>query len=304
MKRLICLLLLLVVPFSVHAENIIPPAYEVPDYVTWLLDVARGELGYTETASGYTKYGEWAGDSFAQWCAEFQCWCVNQVDEIYGTGLLNTVYPMYSGTNTGKNWFLARGRYISRTGFIDGWGSQWLWNEEELLEKNAYIPQPGDWAFFTFTGGTDTDHVALVEYCTREDDGSVAVHLIEGNDPDKVQRHVYPLTSSQILGFGTVRDSVGTTMRSGCEGLIVEELEKKLHYLGLMSDTYLDQHWGPDTTNAVKAFQQTMTDKLVNGLADRRTQTELALAYDSALFNDPLTWLVTEENVGGNANGN
>ena len=40
-------------------DQMIDPAYPVPQYVHWLLDVARGELGYQEGSRGYTKYGEW-----------------------------------------------------------------------------------------------------------------------------------------------------------------------------------------------------------------------------------------------------
>ncbi|MBQ6256779.1 MAG: hypothetical protein IJJ60_09355, partial [Clostridia bacterium] len=87
-----------------EGETLIQPAYPVPDYVLWLLDAARGEIGYTEERSGVTKYGTWAGYPTAEWCAEFQCWCVYQVDKLHGTKLLNKVYPNYSGTNVGRDW--------------------------------------------------------------------------------------------------------------------------------------------------------------------------------------------------------
>ena len=49
----------------------------MPDYVTALLEVAAGEVGYTEQDHGWSKYGAWAGDGYAQWCAEYLCWCVD-----------------------------------------------------------------------------------------------------------------------------------------------------------------------------------------------------------------------------------
>ena len=73
------LILLCSCAYAEEEEEVITPAWEVPDYVTWLLEVAGNEVGYTEGAHGYTKYGEWAGDPYAQWCAEFLCWCVDQV---------------------------------------------------------------------------------------------------------------------------------------------------------------------------------------------------------------------------------
>ena len=131
------------------AEDVIPPAYPVYDYVEYLLDVARGELGEGEDARGNTKYGTWAGQPDAEWCAEFLCWCVNRVDELYGTNLLKNTYPLYSSTNVGRNWFIRNGRYIARKGNVPDWGTQWFSDTHKKIEKNEYIPQPGDWMFFS-----------------------------------------------------------------------------------------------------------------------------------------------------------
>ena len=100
MRRLLVLaavLLLLTAPVRAE-EEIIAPAWPVPEYVTWLLDTARAELGYKESYNGYTKYGEWSGDPYAEWCAEFLCWCVAQVDTVHGTQLLTRIYPKYYHT--------------------------------------------------------------------------------------------------------------------------------------------------------------------------------------------------------------
>ena len=50
MRRLILWFaaLLLFLPSACAEEQRLAPAYPVPQYVQWLLDVARGELGYTE----------------------------------------------------------------------------------------------------------------------------------------------------------------------------------------------------------------------------------------------------------------
>ena len=64
------LLVLAAVPGALAAETRIKPAFDVPEYVQWVLDIASQEVGYREGAHGYTKYGEWAGDPYAQWCAE------------------------------------------------------------------------------------------------------------------------------------------------------------------------------------------------------------------------------------------
>ena len=98
MKRALALLfaLLLLPSFSFAADGTdrLEPVLLVPDYVTWLLEVASEEVGYREGDHGYSKYGDWAGDPYAQWCAEFLCWCVDQVDQRHGTHLLGRIYPL------------------------------------------------------------------------------------------------------------------------------------------------------------------------------------------------------------------
>ena len=130
------------------SETRIPPVKLVPDYVEWLLEVASGEVGYREGPHGWSKYGEWSGDPYAQWCAEFLCWCVDQVDQLTGSTILTVYYPKYGSKNVGMRWFIREGRYIARRGTVPGSGSQWYRSTGEAIGKNGYIPQPGDWIFF------------------------------------------------------------------------------------------------------------------------------------------------------------
>lgn len=277
-----------------YAEEVIPPAYPVPQYVNWLLDVASGEVGYTEGEHGYSKYGAWRGDPYAQWCAEFLCWCVDQVDQQHGTRLLTQVYPLYSGSNTGRAWFIRAGRYVCRWGNIDEWGYQWLKGEDSYIRTGSYVPQPGDWIFFTWTDNTDTDHVAMVEYCTRESDGNILIHVIEGNKPSSVARDVYQLTNSRILGFGTVHDVMDITMRYGCSGEKVRQLQEKLCYLELMDEANITGNFGNATLEAVRSFQTEHALK-VNGIANIATQQLLDDEVDRKTDSDPRTWLVEDD---------
>ena len=76
---------LLLSPLACRAEEErIAPAWPVPEYVEHLLLVASEEVGYTED-HGRTKYGEWAGDPYAQWCAEFQSTAESGTDTVTGT---------------------------------------------------------------------------------------------------------------------------------------------------------------------------------------------------------------------------
>ena len=295
MRRLIlCAAVLLLLFSCARAEETLRPAWPVPQYVDWLLDVARGELGYTELPSGYTKYGEWAGDPQAEWCAEFLCWCVAQVDSQHGTQLLTTVFPRYSGSNTGRDWFIREGRYVARTGTVPGWGSQWFTGLDERLESGGYIPQPGDWVFYTFDDSGNTAHVAMVEYCSRDDKGVVTVHTIEGNLPDKVQRSSHVLTDWRVMGYGTVRDVAGLVMKSGDTGVKVLALQQKLHALGYLDEKNVVGTYGSATAQAVKDFQAA-TDKVPTGIANRHTQLKIDELYWQLYWQTDDNFLIHQE---------
>ena len=266
-----------------------------PDFVKQLLEIATGEIGYTEGGNNLTKYGEWAGDANAAWCAEFVCWCVNQTDQRYGTQLLNVVYPNYGGQNTGRDWFITRGRFVYRRGNCPNWGYQWLKNSDHLMTKNEYIPHPGDLIFFSYNQAGDTQHVALVEYSASDAQGNVIVHVIEGNNPSSVQRNSYYLNNSQVLGFGACEDVVDTTMRSGNAGVKVEALQRNLVALGFLAEKHITGTFGSNTKAAVADFQQTLEGKTVNGIADMQTQQAIEAAIRQKEFDSPDTWLVAEE---------
>ena len=34
-----------------------------------LLTIAVSELGYSATKGGYSKYGEWGGNAYGEWCS-------------------------------------------------------------------------------------------------------------------------------------------------------------------------------------------------------------------------------------------
>ena len=299
-KQAFCLFLMLslLLPGCFSAayadDERIPPAYPVPDYVEHLLQVAEEEIGYTEN-HGISKYGTWAGDPAAQWCAEFQCWCVDQVDQRWGTSLLRSVYPFYTSSNTGRSWFVREGRYVVRKGPVDNWGYQWLKGQDHFIRPGEYIPQPGDWVFFNWTGGTDTEHVALVEYCTHNPvTDIVLVHVIEGNNPSSVARNTYDLQSPSILGFGTVYDVAGITMRFGNEGVKVRQLQEKLSYLKFFDSKLITGHYGDATAEAVRAYQAARGLR-ANGIATMKTQLALDEEYNRSYGSDPDVWSVQDD---------
>ncbi len=291
---LLFMLLFLFCPSARAEDERIDPAWPVPDYVEHLLQVASEEVGYTED-HGRTKYGEWAGDPAAQWCAEFQCWCVDQVDQRWGTELLRNVYPFYTSSNTGRSWFIRAGRYVVRKGKVDGWGYEWLKGRTSYLGSGDYIPQPGDWVFFNWTGGTDTEHVALIEYCTRNTaSGRILIHVIEGNKPSAVARDVYELNDPTILGYGTVHDVADITMCFGTQGEKVRQLQEKLAYLGWLDASFVTGRFGDSTVEAVRAYQEAHR-LTANGIANMKTQQLLESEYAGQYKSDPGIWSVVDE---------
>lgn len=298
MKRILAfaLILCLMAPaaLSENSAEILRPQWPVPEYVTQLLEIAGGEVGYKEGAHGYSKYGEYWGDGYAQWCAEFLCWCVDQVDKQHGTELLKVVYPLYSGQNTGMKWFIKQGRWIARNGNLDEWGYQWFKGEDEFIKAGEYIPQPGDWVFFSWTSDGNTSHVAMVEYATQDEKGNVTIHCIEGNNPSSVARVTYSTADKKILGYGTVHDVADWTMRLGNSGQKVTELQEKLIYLGWLPEGSADGHYGATTQDAITRFQTAHGLKVL-GIANIDTQTLINRQYDEKQFADPDAWGVIEE---------
>ena len=269
----------------------IPPAYEIPHHVQAVLDTARNELGYTEQRDGTTKYGEWYGDPKAEWCAEFLCWSVHQAEQQLDEKLLEIHYPLYGATNIGRNWFLKQGRYIARTGFIAGWGSQWYKGMDSQMEKNSYIPQPGDWVFFSYTPSGDTTHVAVVEQSLQDETGTTYIHVIEGNNPDRVQRAQYKLDDWRIQGYGTVHDLADIVLRGGVESEKVKALQEKLVIIGLLGAQDVHGRYNNATQEAVRTFQS-LQQLTQTGIANQQTQLALSKYAADYMMNHTEFWTV------------
>ena len=279
---------------SQAGETVIDPICPVPEHVRTLLSVARGELGYREERGNVTKYGQWAGNPSAEWCAEYLCWCVDQVDQRAGSKILTVYYPLYGSKNVGMRWFLKEGRYIARRGTVPGWGSQWYIGSEDQIGKNGYIPQPGDWAFFAQSSAGDTTHVAMVEFCTRDRENTVRVYALEGNKPDRVQETAYKLTEETILGYGTVHDLADLVIKGGCEGKKVTKLQQMLHDVGLLDAAYITGTYGTHTADAIRDFQKAQGIEQT-GVAGQQTQLALIRYTEQYRAEHPEYWEVLED---------
>ncbi len=150
-----------------------------------VLAIARTQLGYTESTEnyivaesgvqkGYTRYGQWYGDPYGDWCAMFVSFCMH-----YG-GVEGI--PIHSGC------------------------TPWI---RELKEMNlfrpqgSYRPEAGDIIFFDWEGDGLSDHVGLVsELKDATEDGPAELITIEGNASNRVRYVSYDPKDTRIAGYG------------------------------------------------------------------------------------------------------
>lgn len=288
MKRILMLMLCLMLVHPACAEETDYPLTSEwePPMITedcietepWLLvlKIAQEEIGYVEgPLNNQSKYGEWFCQRRVAWCAEFLTWCVNEADTRYGTELLRTVYPWYGTSKEGAPWFMARGRFVSDTGIVPGGREkQWLIGADQYMQEHEYIPSPGDylWIFY-YSTKQGPDHVAIVEGVSRDENGELQIHVIEGNNPDRVQRAVYPHNYKLIYGYGTPVRHAYTNISLYDRGDDVQVLEDILVADGIMKPRtqYKDQ-MDKKLRDALKTYQR-KHGLTVTGTWDLETRT-------------------------------
>ena len=244
-----------------------------------VLTVAAQELGYTRARSGYTKYADWAeSNKYGEWCSEFVSWCVNQADQRLGTYYLDYLFPMQASCNAGVNWYTARGRYVTVKGNIADWGTQWYRADGVPVAERLYVPQRGDLVYFEWYKYNRIDHVGIVEYVTQDAQGGYTIHTIEGNgwNTDSVARFSYPLEDERIRAYGVHLNVVGTQMRSGDKGPVVQAFQQALADAGY-ADTRTDGTYDASTVAAVRQLQAALGLEQT-GVADQAVQEALQFA--------------------------
>ena len=138
-----------------------------------IVEIAKGELGTTETGTNMTKYGAWYGMNGEEWCAMFVSWCADQAN------VSTSIIAKTCSCGDMRTAFRNQGRlYYSPA------------------NNGTYTPVVGDILFVgtTSTGPTHVGIVALVE------NGKVWIY--DGNWQNKVSYHCYSLTASNVLAYG------------------------------------------------------------------------------------------------------
>ena len=149
-----------------------------------LVQVAQSQLGYRESEKnfvigddgvrrGYTRYGEWYGNTHGDWSAMFVAFCL----EYSGNGTL----PLRGGAETMRV----------------------AWEEADLYRaKGAWVPRAGDLVFLDKSGDGRADAVAVI---TALSNGQIAV--IEGDLDGQVAEAAYLLSGAGILGYGILDEN-------------------------------------------------------------------------------------------------
>jgi len=167
--------------------------YNTGNQASDIVGIAATQVGYGEDYSGYTKYGDWYGLPYSDWCAMFVSWCANQA------GVGTDVFPSFALCSAGADWFISQGRFHY---------------------AGDYAPQAGDLIFYASYG--NIYHVGLV---TGSDDYNV--YSIEGNYNEAVYNVSYPLSYGDILGYATPAYATsGTTVTTTPEP-VVEDTEEE-----------------------------------------------------------------------------
>jgi hypothetical protein len=162
------------------------------DWCADVVAIAQSQIGYQESTAnyqldssgnmmGYTRYGDWYGMPYENWCAMFASFCIRYAEIPAEAFPVNSSCQGWIEELQSDDWEM----YYTRT---------------ELADMSR-DPAPSDVIFFDFNGDGSSDHVGLVEYY---EDGTV--HTIEGNTADQVARRTYDATSTKILGYATLSD--------------------------------------------------------------------------------------------------
>lgn len=149
-----------------------------------IIHVAEGEIGYAETGTNITKYGQWYGGNGQPWCAMFVSWCANQAN------VSTSIIVKNWGCDRHMNHFKNNSRFYMSAAY-----------------GGTTAPQAGDIIFFG-PSQSDSTHMGIV---TGSD--SSKVYYIDGNNShNDVRAQSRSLTASNILGYG--RPAYATTIHT------------------------------------------------------------------------------------------
>ncbi len=192
------------------------PAEKTGVWAWDLVAAAQSQLGYAEseknyevqpdgvTTLGYTRYGDWYGIPYGDWCAMFVSFCLNYA------GVPRESMPIESSVPRWAQMLAEQGQLYSRSDrdprpgdlmFLDGDGdeapehmgivetcvprwAQMLAEQGQLYSRSDRDPRPGDLMFLDGDGDEAPEHMGIVETCGED------LVVIEGNTSSNVVERV------------------------------------------------------------------------------------------------------------------
>ena len=164
-----------------------------------VLSAQFGSLGEIKTPAEddtYHYFSEWYIGGYAAdprwspstpWCACFLSWAADKM-----RGSLRAA-PRFADVDDGMAWF-QNAVWGSREAPGD-LGQEWHGRDEE----GTYLPIPGDFVFFDWSGGRDPDHVGAVLMVKDN-----ILYTIEGNSRGVAAVRTYALNDPAIVGYGVL----------------------------------------------------------------------------------------------------
>lgn len=159
--------------------------------------IAKSQLGYEESTAnyevvdgdkkkGYTRYGEFYGVKYGDWCAMFVSFCLNyaEVED----------FPVDASC---EQW-IAKLKEVKENS-KDSEGVVQYDAYKDAAEE--YVPERGNLVFFNWDSEADADHVGIIVDVT-EKDGETWIRTIEGNVSDTVKYKEYRVNDDTIMGYG------------------------------------------------------------------------------------------------------
>ncbi|MBQ0037624.1 MAG: hypothetical protein KBS74_03030 [Clostridiales bacterium] len=188
-------------------EKTIADAQRTGNWAADVVAIAKTQLGYEESSAnyrvqsdgvstkGYTRYGDWYGAPYGDWCAMFCSFCLDYAgvkDFPLDACCEDWINALSKLPNGGR--YRPAGEYLPKSGdliFLD-WEAT-----RQVSAKDA--AQALEHAMKT------VDHVGIVSEVIEGTQNSAAkLRTIEGNNGDLVACHTYDLDSAVILGYGVL----------------------------------------------------------------------------------------------------
>ena len=164
-------------------EKTVNKAELIDDASADLLTIARTQLGYTEskanytvlddgvTIRGYTRYGAWGGDPYAEWSELFVAFCLHYAE------VKDTDFPRADGE---KTWIQAL-------------------KEAGLFASAGYTPASGDLIFLEEQDTEDPERYVGIVTSVNENG---YIDAILGDYKDEVRSETFTPSDERIQGYG------------------------------------------------------------------------------------------------------